>query len=206
MVQDPGKSTAGLPAAKQEPAKDAPGKPAPTQVAPSQPAPTHPVSTTPAKGTVIGKGTVTEPGRTGQEATPVPSKEEPPQPTLPVQTPPPAAPGAAVQPPAPGQFTFGTILIPALWLIGILIVGALILAWLRRSRQGTELAATTTATDQLATFRHAYEDGELTTEEFKKVKARLTEKLRERDPMSMPPQVRPKRADETASSPGEESA
>jgi len=109
-------------------------------------------------------------------------------------------------PAAPGQFTFGTILIPALWLIGILVVGALILAWLRRSRQGTELAATTTATDQLAAFRNAYEEGEMTTDEFKKVKARLTEKLRERDPMSMPPQARPRRESDSPTGLGDESA
>jgi hypothetical protein len=82
---------------------------------------------------------------------------------------------------------------PALALVALLVIGALILAWLKRSRQRDALTASTTASDQLATFRHAYEEGEMTPEEFQKVKARLSEKLRERDPVSMPPQARRKR-------------
>lgn len=188
MVQDPGKSVPGLPPAKQEqpPGKDVPGKP----------------STAPGKveQTAPGKAEAPKPApaKTGQELATAPAKDEiVPQPVLPLQTPPPAAQGVAVAP-AAEPFRIGSILQPALLLVAILVVGALILAWLKRSREKTEqLATTTTASDQLATFRHAYEEGEMSPEEFKKVKARLTEKLREPDPMSMPPQVRPPRDDET---------
>jgi hypothetical protein len=183
MGQDPVKPAPGSPPAKQDPpAKDAPGKAVPGKDAPAKPTPPAPDKV---------QGGISDPARKdkpAQDATP-PEKEPevPPQPVLPLGPPPAAAPGVVAKPPPEG-FQIGSILFPALWLVGILVIGALVIAWLKRTRDRSALTITTTASDQLETFREAYENGEMSREEFLKVKARLTEQLR--DPLSMPPQAK----------------
>lgn len=93
----------------------------------------------------------------------------------------PDPPGAKLAVPAkeqPKNFKIGTILEPALWLIAILATGAILLAWLKKSRERQLGAATLTANDQLSAFRDSMEEGDMTEEEFKKVKALLAEKIR----------------------------
>jgi hypothetical protein len=193
MAQDPGKSTPGSPVKQEQPpGKEAPGKDVPGKTA-------APQATAPAKSDAPGKvqASRTEPAKT--ELTTSPAQNELPQqpPVQPLQSPPVATTTGVAAPP-PAGIQFGDILIPALFLVAILVAGAFVLAWLKRNRQRGDVV-TTTASDQLATFRHAYEEGEMTPEEFKKVKARLTEKLRERDPMSMPPQARTRRDEDPLS-------
>jgi hypothetical protein len=75
-------------------------------------------------------------------------------------------------------FRIGTILEPALWLVGALLLLAVILAWIKRYQQKDALENRDSVHDQLAKFRQALEDGEMSETEFRQVKARLTEKLR----------------------------
>lgn len=99
------------------------------------------------------------------------------QPELPFNPPPGANQGVPIKPPA-GQHQIGAILEPALWLIGILAVGAILIAWLKKTREKQAGPVALTAHDQLTSFRQAVEEGEMTDEEFKKVKALLAEKIR----------------------------
>jgi hypothetical protein len=213
MVQDPGKPAPVSPPAKSE---QPPGTPAKASPPGQDPAKTDPAKTDPTKTDTAKQ----EPGKTiapdktalGKIDTPKAEATKTDQaapenaPVIPLQP----QPGAIAVPPvapAPEGFRIGSILIPALWLVGILVVGALLLAWLKKRRENTTLVPTTTASEQLATFRHAYEEGEMTPEEFKKVKARLSEKLREQDPMSMPPQAKRRRdGDPPTGLPGDEMA
>lgn len=99
------------------------------------------------------------------------------QPELPFNPPPGANQGVPLKPPA-GQHQIGAILEPALWLIGILAIGAILIAWLKKSREKQAGTIALTAHDQLTSFRQAVEEGEMTDDEFKKVKALLAEKIR----------------------------
>src|SRR5438067_6025206 len=65
----------------------------------------------------------------------------------------------------------------ALALIAILLVGALIIAWVDRWRKRTG-SERLTANEQLANFRRLYEEGQLSQEEFERVRLLLSEQLR----------------------------
>jgi hypothetical protein len=69
-------------------------------------------------------------------------------------------------------------LLPSLALIGVLLLGALIIAifdrWRRRSR-----SVSPTAGDQLSHFRALFDRGELSREEFERIRSQLTPKLKE---------------------------
>lgn len=74
-----------------------------------------------------------------------------------------------------------------LGLAGAVLVGALVIVYLDRWRKnlGEEKPS---ANDQLAEFRSLYDRGEMSQEEFERVKARLTERLRqEMDVPAAPP-------------------
>jgi hypothetical protein len=109
----------------------------------------------------------------------------PPQQTIPMPTNPLLAPNAGV-PAVPIKqhepFRVGSILEPALWLVGALVILALILAWLKRYQQKDDLENRDSAHQQLAKFRMALDNGEMSEEEFRKVKSLLTEKIREAEP------------------------
>lgn len=119
-------------------------------------------------------------GKTGQEA---PSGKEtaPPAEAKPVEIPAQPPPGALIAVPPkeqPKNFEIGSILQPALLLIGILALGAILIAWLKKNRDRTTGTMTLSAHDQLSAFRDSLDEGDMTDEEFKKVKAHLTEKIR----------------------------
>jgi hypothetical protein len=104
------------------------------------------------------------------------------QPLVPAQ-PAPVAPVPVVPvPPAPapvgGGPRAGQILEPALWLVGTLLLGAFVIAMLKRAQQVGGLHGDS-AHDQLAQFREAHDQGEMTDEEYKRVKALLTTKIKD---------------------------
>ncbi len=77
---------------------------------------------------------------------------------------------------------------PALWdprlfwltlaLIAVILLGVLILRWIERwrKRSGSERLS---ANDQLASFRKLYEQGQLSQEEFERIRALLSLQLRQ---------------------------
>jgi len=120
------------------------------------------------------------PGKTSQDEPPgkgaVPPVVVQPQ-DIPAQLPP----GAKIAVPAkdqPKNFQIGSILQPALLLILVLAVGAILIAWLKKNRDRTAGSLSLSANDQLTAFRESMEQGDMTDEEFKKVKLLLAEKLR----------------------------
>lgn len=126
--------------------------------------------------------------QTGQEAAKNDKTAQPPakvdtapaelqQPIIPLQPPP----GAKLAVPAkekPGNFQIGSILEPALWLIAILTVGALLLAWLKKNKERQFAGFSVSPHEQLSSFRDSMEEGDMTEEEFKKVKALLGQKIK----------------------------
>jgi hypothetical protein len=173
----------------------------PDQAKPAIP-PSKDEGKTPAKDAapVKQEGTKQEPSK--QEA----SKDEKPQATKPLETAPelqqpviplPPPPGAkiAVQPQKPpGKFEIGSILVPALWLIGILTVGALLIAWLKKNRDRSFSALSISPHQQLSSFRDSMDEGEMTEEEFKKVKSHLAKKIKPptiTEPVPAPPPEKP---------------
>lgn len=99
------------------------------------------------------------------------------QPAIPFQPPP----GALIPIPEkekPKKFEIGSIVWPSLLLIGMLALGALILAWLKKNKERQLAGISLSAHDQLSAFRDSMEQGDMTDDEFKKVKALLSEKIK----------------------------
>ncbi len=69
-------------------------------------------------------------------------------------------------------------------LIATLLLGALVFAWLDRWRKRPQREILTPA-DQLAAFRSSYERGELSQEEYQRIRATLAPKLRQQ--LDLPP-------------------
>lgn len=70
--------------------------------------------------------------------------------------------------------------------VGVCLLGALLIAWLDRWRK--RLAEEKpTPHDQLTSFRALYEQGELSQEEYDRIKARLTSRLRPETQAPAPP-------------------
>jgi hypothetical protein len=63
-------------------------------------------------------------------------------------------------------------------LIATLLLGALVFAWLDRWRK-RPTAGVLTPAEELAAFRSSYERGELSQEEYGRIRARLAPKLRQ---------------------------
>ncbi len=91
------------------------------------------------------------------------------------------------------QLNPGELLWAALPLIGILLVGALILylfdRWRKRADEAEEGACA--PNDQLSHFRSLYERGEMSQEEFDRVKALLAAQLRREMNVPAPPAPAP---------------
>ena len=76
-------------------------------------------------------------------------------------------------------------------LVAILLLGALVLAWFERLRKRAEQTVLTPG-DQLAAFRLSYERGELSQEEYERIRARLSPRLRQQLDLPAPPARRGK--------------
>ena len=61
--------------------------------------------------------------------------------------------------------------------VGVLLVGAAIIAWVDRWRKST-LKSDADAVDNLTAFRLSYEQGDLTEEEYQRIRARLAAGLK----------------------------
>jgi hypothetical protein len=161
---------------QQPPATD---KPAPGK-------PSDPAQTPPAKQDKELTG-IDKPGNIAgkKEQPPV---ETQPAPEVPVQLPPGAKIAVPVTGPAaaPGNFKIGSILEPALWLIGILAFGAILIAWLKKNKERQLAGFSVSPHEQLTAFRDSMEQGDMTDEEFKKVKALLAGKIKQ-VPQAVPP-------------------
>jgi hypothetical protein len=110
------------------------------------------------------------------------------------------SPAKPAGPPAPGWG--GSFLLPGLYLVGALLVGAVVIAvagrWRRRPR-----SVTATASEQLTEFRSLYEKGQMSREEFERVRARLGTEIRTAELGSLPPPAPAEPASPPASSPPE---
>jgi hypothetical protein len=90
---------------------------------------------------------------------------------------------------APEPAKLGTMKSPVLWttlaLVVALLLGALVIAvaerWRKTTREGRSDAG-----DQLAHFRRLYERGELSREEFERIRAKLGTRLRKELDMPAP--------------------
>ena len=83
-------------------------------------------------------------------------------------------------------------------LVAILLLGALVLAWFDRLRKRADPSVLTPG-DQLAAFRLSYERGELSQEEYERIRARLGPRLRQQ--LDLP--AAPARREKPGNSPGE---
>jgi len=81
-----------------------------------------------------------------------------------------------------------SILLPGIYLAGALLVGAGVLALIRRWRQD-DGPGSPDASDQLAHFRTLYEQGAISEEEFKRLRAVLAVELRQM--IDLPPRPTP---------------
>lgn len=68
-------------------------------------------------------------------------------------------------------------MLPGLLLVAALLVGAIIIALASRFRRAPR-SGTMSASDQLAKFRSLYDKGQMTREEFDRIRARLGEQIR----------------------------
>ncbi len=85
----------------------------------------------------------------------------------------------------------------SLALAAVILIGALIIAWIDRwrRRSGSERLS---ANEQLANFRRWYEKGQLSQEEFERIRALLSEQLRrELDVPAGSPATAPEQKPET---------
>ena len=82
------------------------------------------------------------------------------------------------------QLTDPRVLWPTFALVVILLFAAVLLSWFDRWRKRTDGILTTPA-DQLNAFRLSYERGELSQDEYKRIKARLAPKIKQQ--LNVPP-------------------
>jgi hypothetical protein len=74
----------------------------------------------------------------------------------------------------------------ALALAVIILLGALVIAWLNRWWKHSDVESLT-ANDQLAHFRELYEKGELSQQEFERIRTSLTPQLRQEFQLPLAP-------------------
>jgi hypothetical protein len=94
----------------------------------------------------------------------------------------------AARPPAWDLDRFLYVLGTTLLFVGAILVMALVIAWLNRWRK-RQRDAGLSAGDQLAHFRALYERGELSPEEFARIRELLGERLRREMQVPVPPQA-----------------
>jgi hypothetical protein len=74
-------------------------------------------------------------------------------------------------------------------LVATLLLGAVVFAWLDRWRKRGD-RDTLTPVDQLTAFRQSYERGEMSQQEYERIRAKLAPKLRQQ--VNLPPAPAPK--------------
>jgi hypothetical protein len=92
-----------------------------------------------------------------------------------------------MDPPPPAQppsLTDPQLLWAMFALIATLLLGALIFAWLDRWRKRAD-RDTLTPVDQLTAFRQSYDRGEISQEEYERIRAKLAPKVRQQ--VNLPP-------------------
>jgi len=87
------------------------------------------------------------------------------------------------------RIEFGEILLPALLLVGAILLAALILVLIKR--WNTESTPRDTAHDQLALFRDMFQHGEMSKEEYQRVHSLLATKIRAEEAAAAPPPAAP---------------
>jgi hypothetical protein len=80
--------------------------------------------------------------------------------------------------PAPEAAQRSLLWITALAVIGAILLGAAVLAWVDRWRKRTDQDRLS-ANDQMAHFRQLYERGEISPEEFTRIRALLGERIKQ---------------------------
>lgn len=75
---------------------------------------------------------------------------------------------------------------PLIILAAVIIVGIVVIVWMDRWRRRPD-ELTLTPAEQMARFQELYDRGELSQQEFDRIKARLDKKLRSEPPV--PPQA-----------------
>jgi len=83
------------------------------------------------------------------------------------------------------------ILTTTLYFVGALLLGALIITVVNRWRKKTAGSESLSAVDQLAHFRTLYEQGELSEEEFNRLRTLLGGKNRRKEGEGKPREARP---------------
>lgn len=78
-----------------------------------------------------------------------------------------------------------SLMVPALAMAGALLLGALIVACVRRWQRG-ENSLSPSASDQLAKFRTLYEQGAISEEEFKRLRTVLSGEIRREHELPRP--------------------
>lgn len=83
------------------------------------------------------------------------------------------------------------LLVPGLWLVGALLLGAVVIALIKhwRGRAGSERLS---PGDQLAQFRSLYEKGAISAEEFERLRAMLGDRMRQA--LDLPPPAETRKA------------
>jgi hypothetical protein len=71
----------------------------------------------------------------------------------------------------------GRLLLPGLYLVGALLIGAAVIAMVNRWRR-VPRSETVTASEQLTEFRTLYENGQMSREEFERVRTLLSTQIR----------------------------
>jgi hypothetical protein len=82
--------------------------------------------------------------------------------------------------------TSATLLWATLLILVVFATGAIVILWVDRWRKRAS-AARLTPSDELAHFRVLYEQGELSREEFERIRARLSRRLR--NELEVPPKA-----------------
>jgi hypothetical protein len=144
----------------------------------------------PEQGTKIEQPPASKPVPEKTAAASAPTLPIPQEQGFPAAPPAPGGGGVAQQPAEPPGHRIGQILEPALWMVGALLAAAaivmLVQAWRKRS-----VAIHDTLQEQLTQFRDAYQKGQMSKEEYHRVHALLTARIREKMKTVAPAPAKP---------------
>lgn len=81
----------------------------------------------------------------------------------------------------------GQILTASLWMAGILLVGAILLTILKKIQSQRDTAQPSSAQEQLAQFRVAHDKGEISADEYQRLRGMLTGQIKDQPVIAPPP-------------------